>query len=77
MRINHVGNNQTEIERKGGGIVLFSYNTPVAAFVPGKGGLCSTRFYSRTTSRHINAAIVRWNCSRTDVSQSVIDKIAR
>ena len=76
MKLTRYGRNQTEIERDNGVIVLYSYKTPVAAFVPGKGGWCSTRRYSKTTSQHINAAIVRWGCSRMDVDQGIIDQIA-
>ena len=76
MTINPVGSNQTEVERDDGVIVLYSYRTPVAAFVPGNGGLCSSRKYSTTTSRHVNAALRRWGCSRTMVDQSVIDQLA-
>lgn len=76
MKVNPVGSNQIEVEKNDGTIVLYSYQTPVAAFVPGKGGLCSSKKYSHTTSRHVNAAIDRWDCSRTDVNQDVIDQIA-
>ena len=37
--------------------VLFSYNTPVAGFVAGKGYFKTDRFYSPTTSKHINAYV--------------------
>jgi len=37
--------------------VLFSYETPVAAFVPGRGYLRTDRHFSVTTSRHINKFI--------------------
>ena len=76
MKLNPVGSNQTEIERENGTVVLYSYRTPVAAFVPGKGGLCTTTKYSTTTSRHINKAIERWDCSRSDVDQGIIDQLA-
>lgn len=76
MKINPVGSNQTEVEKRKGIIILFSYQTPVAAFVPGKGGLCSRKKYSRTTSSHVSSAISRWGCSRVDVDQSEIDKLA-
>jgi hypothetical protein len=76
MKLNPVGSNQTEIERNDGITVLYSYRTPVAAFVPGKGALCSLVKYSVTTSRHINAAVKRWGCSRTDVDQGIIDQYA-
>lgn len=75
MKLNPVGSNQTEVERDGV-TILYSYQTPVAAFVPGKGGLCSNKHYSTTTSRHVNKAIERWGCSRTDVDQGVIDQLA-
>ncbi len=71
-----VGSNQTEIERADGVTILYSYSTPVAAFVPGKGALCTSRKYSMTTSRHINAAVERWGATRTNVEQSEIDKLA-
>ena len=76
MKLTPIGSNQTEIERADGVIILYSYKTPVAAFVPGKGGLCTSTKYSATTSRHINAAIVRWGCSRAQVDQGVIDQMA-
>ena len=71
-----VGSNQTEIERADGVTVLYSYQTPVAVFVPGRGALCSKQKYSATTSRHINAAIERWGATRTDVDQGIIDQYA-
>ena len=75
MKLKNVGSNQVEIERDNA-TVLYSYSTPVAAFVSGKGGLCTTMKHSATTSRHISAAIKRWGCSRTDVDQGVIDQLA-
>ncbi len=76
MKINHVGSNQTEIELYGGRVVLYSYSTAVAAFVPGRGGLVSSTKYSATTSRHVSKAIARWGCEKTVVDQSEIDDIA-
>ena len=74
MKLTPIGSNQTEIEHLSGLTVLFSYSTPVAVFVPGKGALCTTRKYSKTTSRHINAAVERWGATRVDVDQGVIDQ---
>lgn len=76
MKIKPVGSNQTEVEKKDGITVLYSYQTPVAAFVPGKGGLCTTKKYSKTTSKHINSAISRWSCTRLDVDQGIINQLA-
>ncbi len=76
MKLNPVGSNQAEIERADGSTVLYSYKTPVAVFVPGKGALCTKQRYSNTTSRHINAAVERWGATRTNVEQTKIDKLA-
>lgn len=76
MKLIPVGSNQTEIEKPDGTTILFSYQTPVAAFVPGRGGLVTSCRRSVTTSRHINKAIDRWGCSRTEVEQREIDAIA-
>ena len=75
-RITLLGSNQTEVELADGTIIFYSYNTPVAVFVPEKGGLCSDHKYGAFTSRHINATIERWGCSRTDVSQNTINQLA-
>lgn len=76
MKLNPIGPNQTEIEKLNGVTVLYSYSTPVAAFVPGKGGLVSNHHYSITTSKHINKALTRWGATRVAVDQSVIDQYA-
>jgi len=46
MKLKPAGSNQTEIERENGTTILYSYQTPVAAFVPGKGALCTSHCYS-------------------------------
>jgi len=71
-----VGSNQTEIEKTNGVTVLYSYSTPVAVFIPGQGAVCTSTKHSKTTSAHINAAVKRWDCSRRDVPQEVIDQYA-
>jgi hypothetical protein len=42
-----------ELSLEDGTKVLFSYGTPVAALVPGKGYIRTDRFISPTTERHI------------------------
>lgn len=54
IKLNPIGSNQTEIEKANGVTVLFSYSTPVAAFVPDKGALVTNKHYSVTTSKHVN-----------------------
>ncbi len=76
MKLNPVGSNQTEIESADGKTVLYSYQTPVAVFLPGRGGLVTTKKWSVTTSRHINKALERWGCSRVEVDQKEIEALA-
>lgn len=76
MKLNPIGPNQTEIEHENGVTVFYSYKTPVAAFVPGKGALCSTKKYSVTTSKHVNQAMQRWGATKVPVDQGVIDQYA-
>lgn len=76
MKLNPVGPNQTEIERDNGTTVFFSYKTPVAVFVPGKGALCTSTKYSRTTSKHITKTVERWGATRVTVDQGVINQYA-
>ena len=56
MKINPIGSNQTELIFDDGVKVLFSYETPVAAYVPERGYIKTSYKWSQTTSRHIN----RW-----------------
>lgn len=51
-----IGPNQTEVSLGSGVTILVSYQTPVAAFISGRGFLRTTG-WSRTTAKHINAWI--------------------
>lgn len=52
MKLREIGSNQTEIILDNA-TVLFSYETPVAAWVNGK-GYRTDKFWSNTTSKHIS-----------------------
>lgn len=54
MKLNPIGPNQNEVTLPNGTQILFSYSTPVAAYVPGRGWLRTSTKHSVTTSRHIN-----------------------
>jgi hypothetical protein len=64
MRVKQVTTTSTEVSLADGTEVLFSYSTPVAALVPGKGWIRTEQFYSKTTSKHVNAWL-RTNCGGT------------
>lgn len=53
MKLNPIGSNMTEIEI-GDKTILFSYKTPVAFHEAGIGYTKTNKFWSVTTSRHIN-----------------------
>lgn len=54
MKLRKAGHNMTELSLANGTDVLFSYETPVAAFVEGEGYVRTAKHYSATTSKHIN-----------------------
>ena len=54
MTINKIAANVIELCFKNGNTILLSYNTPVAAFLSGKGYVKTEEFHSTTTSKHIN-----------------------
>ena len=64
MKIQQIGSNQTEVSLADGTEILFSYSTPVAALVPGKGWIRSAKKWSTTTTKHVNAWL-RKNCGGT------------
>jgi hypothetical protein len=55
MSLKVLGSNQTQVTKSDGTRILFSYNTAVAAYVPGRGYIRTATSYSRTTSKHIGA----------------------
>ena len=54
MKLTPIAANQTSVTFNDGTEVFFSYKTPVAAYLPEKGYVKTEKFYSVTTSRHIN-----------------------
>ena len=72
MQLTPIASNMTEIETEDARI-LFSYRTPVAAYVFGVGYVKTDKWWSVTTSRHIN----KWtdNCTVKEVSQTFLAKL--
>lgn len=67
LSINVLGSNQTELTANGVK-VLFSYNTPVAAWINGQFYKTNKR-WSVTTSKHVN----KWTHLAVDKEQSFFD----
>ena len=55
MILRQLGSNQTELSLNNGNSIFFSYETPVAGFDSEDGFFKTETYYSKTTSRHINA----------------------
>lgn len=73
MQLRNIGSNQSVLCLNDGTVVLFSYNTPVAAHIPGKAYIRTNKHHSMTTTRHINA----WVGDCDVVDQSVIDSLVK
>lgn len=65
MKIKSIAANQTEVHLTNGTVVFVSYQTPVAAFIPGRGIVKTSTKWSVTTSKHINKFIQRTNPAST------------
>ena len=72
MQLTPIASNMTEVETSEARI-LFSYRTPVAAYVFGEGFVRTEKWWSVTTSRHIN----KWLDGGTakEVSQTYLDNL--
>jgi hypothetical protein len=53
MRLKPLGNNQNELRLHNNTRILFSFETPVAAWTQAHGYMRTNVVYSRTTTRHI------------------------
>ena len=74
MQLTPIASNMTEVETSEARI-LFSYRTPVAAYVFGEGFVKTDKWWSVTTSRHIN----KWLDGGTpkEVAQTYLDKLVQ
>ena len=75
MKLTPIAANQNEVSINDGTQIFFSYRTPVAAYLPERGYVRTERFWSKTTSRHINKWLQGVN-NVSEVSQSVLDNLA-
>ena len=75
MELKRIGANASVLTLGNGTKILFSYETPVAVKVAGGETLKTSRFHSRTTSRHIT----EWldGCATRVVEQEVIDALVK
>ena len=73
MQLTPIASNMTEVETSEARI-LFSYRTPVAAYVFGEGFVRTEKWWSVTTSRHINKWIGK-DVTTEEVSQTYLENL--
>ena len=76
MQLTPIASNMTEVETSEARI-LFSYRTPVAAYVYGVGYIKTDKFWSVTTSRHINKWIGGKDVTVREVTQTYLDGLVQ
>ena len=75
MKLIPIKNNMNEV-RLNGTSILFSYKTPVACHVIGKGYIKTSKKWSVTTSKHINQWLNMNDAVNVqEVDQSIIEDI--
>jgi hypothetical protein len=74
MKVKPIGSNRTELHLNNGAVILFSYQTPVAAQLAEGGFVRTSTKYSRTTSKHVT----QWleGARAREVDQAVLDNLA-
>ena len=79
MKLTPIASNQTLVTYNNGKEVFFSYRTPVAGYSPELGYIRTNKYYSQTTSKHINKYLNDNNhnldCIFESVNQEVIDNM--
>ena len=74
MKLTPIAANRTQLNLNDGTQVFFSYKTPVAAYCPLRGYIRTDKFWSTTTSRHINKWLGGIN-EVTKVSQEMLEEL--
>lgn len=75
LKINPVGQNQTEIETNNM-TIFFSYREPVSCFINGQGFFKTSKFWSKTTTAHVNKWLKNNGAENvTGKDQSFFDKL--
>ena len=76
MKLTPIAANQNEVTINDGTQIFFSYRTPVAAYLPSEGYVRTSKFWSVTTSRHINKWLKDVN-NVTEVSQEYLYELGQ
>ena len=74
MNLRPIASNMTELVTNGC-TVLFSYETPVAAYTPTQGYVRTSKKWSVTTSKHINKWLRSQDAEAEERSQAFFDSL--
>ncbi len=77
MELDKQGPNVTVLKLHDGARMLFSYTTPVAVIDARGKAFKTSRFYSRTTTAHVNQFLAQQIEKAQIVEQGVIDAFAK
>lgn len=75
LKLKSLGANRTEVTLDDGTVVLFSYSTPVAAHIPGRGYVRTVERHSRTTQVHLSQWLPGLGRSTPTEPQSFFDAL--
>jgi len=74
MNLRPIASNMTELVTNGC-TILFSYETPVAAYTPTQGYVRTSKKWSVTTSKHINKWLRSQDAEAEERSQAFFDSL--
>ena len=75
MKLTPIAANRNAISYDNGTEIFFSYSTPVAGYDPELGYIKTDKWYSSTTTRHINKYLD--NVEAQEVSQDLINNLSQ
>jgi hypothetical protein len=71
MKLKRLGASSTEVYLSEDIVILFSYETPVACRIAGRGFFKTSQYYSKTTAKHIGAWLARRDRASADMVRHV------
>ena len=77
FKLKKIGSNMSTLLMTEGTVILFSYETPVAALLPSGRYVKTSKKWSATTTKHINKWLVGVFAPVEEVEQDFFDAIIR
>jgi hypothetical protein len=77
FKLKSIGSNMATISTVDGTVILFSYETPVAALLPSGRHVKTSKKWSPTTTKHINKWLVGVSSPVEELDQNFFDSLIR